>query len=89
MRQETDTGRRGTKVKIGSPVFLRYMGRPYRGTIKEIRGRSKMFLVEFTHTKGKRVAVWKRATELGPASPHQPDAAPTEVKILPPAEVPL
>ena len=43
-----------------------------------------MFLVEFTHTKGKRVAVWKRATELGPASPHQPDAAPTEVKILEP-----
>ena len=89
MSKEIDTGRRGTKVKIGSPVFLRYMGRPYRGTIKEIRGLSKMFLVEFTHAKGKRVAVWKRATELGPASPHQPDAAPTEVKIFSPTEVPL
>lgn len=89
MSKEIDTGRRGVKVKIGSPVFLRFMGRPYRGVIKEIRGRSKMFLVEFTHAKGKRVAVWKRATELGPASPHQLDAAPTEVKILSPTEVPL
>ena len=92
MSQEVKTRRGGTRVKVGSLVSLRYMGQPYRGIIREIRAKTKMFKVEFTYGPGLRRTAWKRADELGPASPNQPDAVPMEVKVLghvPNTEVPM
>lgn len=73
-----------TKVKVGSPCILEYIGKRYRGIIKEIRASTKMFKVEFTIGNGKRKQVWRNSMELSPASPHQEDAEPTKVDILPP-----
>lgn len=73
----------GVKVKVGSPCVLKWMGKPYRGKIKEIRGRTKMFLVEFTTRQGKINEVWKHARELSPFQ-GQEDAGPTQVRVLSP-----
>ena len=72
----------GTKVKIGSPCILSYMCKQFRGTIQEIRSKSKMFLVEFTDSNGKQRSTWRHARELSPAFPNQPDAEPTTIKVI-------
>lgn len=72
----------GTKVKIGSPCILSYMGEDKPGTILEIRAKSKMFLVEFIDITGTRRSVWRHARELSPAFPNQPDAEPTTIKVI-------
>jgi hypothetical protein len=74
------------KVKVGSPCFLKYQGKVYRAGIREIRGKSKMFLVAF-QKDGTERQVWKHGRELQPATNE--DAEPMVVRILdPPAETP-
>jgi len=73
----------GVKVKIGSSCILEYCRRRYHGTILDIRGSTKMFLVSFTDRSGRTKHVWRNAKELSPASPYQEDAEPTVVEVLP------
>lgn len=71
----------GVNVKVGSRCRLFYMGKEYPAVIKEIRSRSKNFLVQFDKN-GTTMKIWKSARELSPASPLQDDARPSEIKIL-------
>lgn len=74
-----------TKVKVGSPCILEYIGKRYRGIIKEIRASTKMFKVEFAIGNGKRKQVWRTARELGPL-PGQEDVEPMQVRVLSPQQ---
>jgi hypothetical protein len=77
-----------TKVKVGSPCILEYIGKRYRGVIREIRASTKMFKVEFTYAPGRRKSIWRSGHELGPL-PGQEDVEPMRVQVLsPPKEAP-
>ena len=58
------------------------MGKEYTAVIKEIRSRSKNFLVQFDKNGTNTMKIWKSARELSPASPLQDDARPSEIKVL-------
>jgi hypothetical protein len=72
-----------TKVKVGSPCILEYIGKRYRGVIQEIRASTKMFKVEFTYATGRRKSIWRNAHELAPL-PGQEDVEPMQVHVLSP-----
>ena len=77
-----------TKVKVGSPCILEYIGKRYRGVIREIRASTKMFKVEFTYAPGRRKSIWRSGHELAPL-PGQEDVEPMQVRVLsPPQEAP-
>jgi len=71
----------GVSVKVGSPCLIKWMGYHYRGKIKEIRGRTKMFLIQFTTKQGRTKMVWKHKREIQPFH-GQEDAVPMNVEVL-------